>query len=182
MSSSLNNFKEAPLAFTDLETTGDIFTQHEILEIGLVVVNQKTFEVIDELDLKIQPLHPEINIPRAMDLNAYSRENWKDAVSLKEGMGRYAQKTTGCIFIAFNATFDWGFINYAFEQTGVQDRMDYHRFDVMSMAYFKLKNKIEKWRLSSVAKYLGLPEEPMPHRAINGAYTALEVYKKLLEL
>ena len=38
MATSLNNFNEASLAFTDLETTGDIFTKHEILEIGLVVV------------------------------------------------------------------------------------------------------------------------------------------------
>ena len=71
MAISLNNLKEAPLAFTDLETTGDIFTKHEILEIGLVVVNQKTLEVIDELNLKIKPLYIENVVPAALAKNGY---------------------------------------------------------------------------------------------------------------
>jgi len=182
MSSSLNNFNQAPLAFTDLETTGDVFTKHEILEIGLVVADQKTLEIIGELNVKIKPLHPEIFVPAAIAKNGYRPEDWKEAILLKEAIEQYAIKTGGTIFFAFNATFDWGFINQAFEQTGVKDRMDYHRFDVMSMAYLKLKDKgIEKWRLSTIAKYFGIPEEPMPHQAINGAHIVFEVYKKLLE-
>jgi len=31
-----------------------------------------------------------------------------------------------------------------------------------------------------VAKYLGIPEEPLPHRGINGTMTAYEIYKQLV--
>ena len=183
MSIKLENLKEASLAFTDLETTGDVFGVHEIIEIGLVVADQKSLEVIDELNLKIKPLHPEINVPAAMAINSYTPEDWQDAISLQEGMRQYAEKSAGAIFFAFNATFDWGFMNEAFRQTGVEDKMDYHRFDVMSIAFIKLKDKgPKKWRLSEIAKYLGIPEEPLPHRALNGARTALAVYQKLLEI
>lgn len=181
MAKSLNKFTEAPFAFTDLETTGDIFAMHEILEIGLVVVDQNTFEVINEMNVKVKPDHPEINVPAAMAINSYTPELWKDAIPLKDVMGEFAQKSKGAIFVAFNATFDWSFMNEAFRKTAVIDTMDYHRLDILSMAYLKLRNEnIEKWRLSSLAKYFNLPPEPMPHRAINGAYTALEVYKKLI--
>jgi DNA polymerase III alpha subunit (gram-positive type) len=181
MSASLHNFNEAPLAFTDLETTGSIFTKHEILEIGLVIADQKTLEIIDELNVKVKPIHPEINVPAAMDRNGYTTEGWQDAIPLIDAIRLYSEKSAGAIFFAFNATFDWGFINEAFERTGIPDKMDYHRFDVMSMAYLKLhRGEVDKWRLSSISKYFGIPEEPMPHKAINGARTALEVYKKLL--
>jgi len=41
-----------PIAMTDLETTGDIFAIHEILEIGLVLFEQKTFKIIDTFETK----------------------------------------------------------------------------------------------------------------------------------
>lgn len=183
MSIKLENLKDAPLAFTDLETTGDIFGVHEIIEIGLVIADQRSLEVIDELNIKIKPLHIENAVLAALTKNGYKQDNWQDAISLQEGIEQYAKKTAGSIFFAYNATFDWGFMNEAFRQTGIEDKMDYHRFDVMSIAFIKLKNKgLQKWRLSEVAKYLGIPEEPMSHRAINGARTALAVYQKLLEI
>ncbi|MEK7117757.1 MAG: 3'-5' exonuclease [Patescibacteria group bacterium] len=183
MSTRLDNLKDAPLAFTDLETTGDVFGVNEIIEIGLVVADQNSLEVIDELNVKIKPLYIENVVPAALAKNGYKQDDWQGAISLQEGIEQYAQKTAGSIFFAYNATFDWGFMNEAFRQTGVEDKMDYHRFDVMSIAFIKLKDKgPKKWRLSEIAKYLGIPEEPLPHRALNGARTALAVYQKLLEI
>ena len=41
----------------------------------------------------------------------------------------FADKTHDAIFCAYNATFDWGFMNDAFRKTGVRDMTDYHRLD-----------------------------------------------------
>lgn len=183
MAHNLQNLNERPLAFTDLETTGDVFGVHEILEIGLVVVSQKDFEVLEELNIKTKPLHMENAVPAALDKNGYRAEDWAEALPLKKTIEQYAEKTKGAIFVAYNATFDWGFMNQAFRETGVEDKMDYHRLDVLSMAWLKLRERgLDRWGLSKVAAYLGIPEEPLPHRAINGARLALEVYKKLLEV
>ena len=40
-------------------------------------------------------------------------------------------------FCAHNATFDWGFMNEAFRKTGIKDEMDYHRLDILSIAWAK---------------------------------------------
>jgi len=101
---------------TDLETSGDVFGVHEILEIGLVVFDQNTLEIIDTLNIKTKPLNIENAVPEAMVANGYKEEDWQDAVSLKEAIQQYADKTRDAIFCAYNATFDWGFMNDAFRE------------------------------------------------------------------
>lgn len=176
---NVNNLKKAPIAMTDLETSGDIFGVHEILEIGLVVFDPNTLEIIDTLTIKTKPLNIENAVPAALERNGYKDENWKDAVSLEEAMKIYAEKTKDCIFCAYNATFDWGFINDAFKKTKVQNKMDYHRLDLLSIAWERGLKESEKWNLKTACQMFEIPPEPDPHSALNGAMTAYELFKKL---
>lgn len=170
---------ERKIAMTDIECSGDVFGVHEILEIGLVVFDQNTFEILDTLNIKIKPLHIENAVPAAIAKNGYKEEDWQEAVSLKEAMQKYANKTQDAIFCAYNVTFDWGFMNDAFRKTGVKDTMDYHRLDLLSIVWTKnLKDK-EKWSLKTACEMFGIAPEPEVHRAINGAMTAYELFKKL---
>jgi len=172
---------ERPIAITDIETTGLDFAIQEIVEIGLVVINQKTLEIINTLDVKVNPEHIETADEFALNLNGYNKTDWKNAITLKEAMSIYGEKTKGAIFCAHNMTFDWSFIFEAFRKTGVKDQMDHHRIDLFTMIWMKLRNSnCEKFSLNEAAKRLGVPEEPMPHRGINGAMTAYEIYKKLV--
>lgn len=173
------NFKDRKLAITDIETTGLVPSVHEIIEIGLVICHQQTMEIFDTLNIKIKPEHLENVDPGAFGRNGYKEENWTDAISLKEAMKIYSEKTKDAVFYAYNVTFDWGFIADAFKQTGIKNNMDYHRFDIMSMVFQKFKREMEAVTLNSASKLLGVPEEVMPHNALNGATQALEVLKKL---
>lgn len=173
------NFKERLLAITDLETTGDNIRVHEIIEIGLVVCNPKTFEIVDKLNIKVKPTHIENSLQVALDKNGYNEEEWKDSVSLKEAMEIYTEKVKDKVFYAYNVTFDWGFIIEAFEQTGIKNPMDYHRFDIMSMALQKFGKDMESASLDSVSRLVGIPKEVLPHNALNGAMQAYEVLKRL---
>lgn len=173
------NFKERLLAITDLETTGDIPYSHEIIEIGLVVCNPKTFEIVDTLNIKVKPAHTENALQVALDKNGYNEEAWKDAVSLEEAMEIYTEKVKDKVFYAYNVTFDWGFIVEAFRQTGIANPMDYHRFDIMSMALQKFGKDMESVSLDSASKLVGIPQEVLPHNALNGAMQAYEVLKRL---
>ena len=170
---------ERKIAMTDLETSGDVFGLHEILEIGLVVFDQNSFEIIDKLNTKTTPLNIENAVPAALERNGYNEKDWKDAVPLKEAMEKYAEKTKDCIFCAYNATFDWGFISDAFRRTGVKNEMDYHRLDLLSIVWVKGLAKNEKWNLKTACEMFGIPSEPDPHNALNGAMTAYELFKKL---
>ena len=171
---------ERPIAITDVETTGLDAVKHEILEIGLVLVDQRTDEVIDTLNIKVKPEHIETADPNALKINGYDPENWLNAVSLLEAMTLYSHKAKNAIFCSHNVTFDWSFIAAAFKKAGLKSTLDYHRLDLFSLIWAKTKDSnIESFSLSKVALFLGLPEEPLPHRAINGARTAHEIYKKI---
>lgn len=172
---------ERPIAITDVETTGLDFAIQEIVEIGLVVVDQKTLEILDTFDVKVKPEHIETANEFALNLNGYNETDWKNAITLKEAMSIYGEKTKDAIFCAHNMTFDWSFIFEAFRKTGIKNQMDHHRIDLFTMIWMKFRNSsFEKFSLNEAAKRLGVPEEPIPHRAINGTMTAYEIYKKLV--
>jgi DNA polymerase III epsilon subunit-like protein len=177
---SLPNLSNRPLAFTDLETSGSFFGQHEILEIGLIVADQASFKIMDTLNVRVKPEHIENAIPEALLRNGYKEEGWAGAITLSEAIAQYASKTSGAIFCAYNATFDWGFMNEAFRRTGIEDGLDYHRLDMLSVAWAKGMKEKDKWSLKIACELFGVPPEPEPHSALNGAMTCFELYKKLV--
>jgi DNA polymerase III epsilon subunit-like protein len=173
------------IAMTDLETSGDVFGVHEILEIGLVVFNQKTFEIIDTLNIKVRPEHIENAVPAAIALNGYKKENWKEALSLSDALAQYTEKTQGAIFCSYNVSFDWGFMNEAFQKTGLPNHMstreNHDRLDVLTLVYdHGLKNG-PSLSLKNACTMFDIPLEPEPHSALNGAMTAYELWKKLMK-
>lgn len=176
------DFLKRPLAITDVETTGLDAHIHEIIEIGLVVVDQRTFKVIDEWEIKIKPRKIQTAAEKALKVAGYKKVDWLNAVSLKEAMEIYSKKTKNAIFVAQNSFFDWSFLTEAFKSTGVTDYTDYHRVDLFSVGWSKQKNlpKLKEFSLKEMCKYFGIEPEPMPHRAANGARKAYEVLNKLL--
>lgn len=167
------------IAMTDLETSGSVFGVHEILEIGLVVFDQTTSEVLDTLSIKTKPLHIANAVPKALERNGYNEKDWENAVPLEEALTLYAEKTKDAIFCAYNATFDWGFVNEAYRKTGVKDSMDYHRLDLLSIAWEKGLKHETSWTLKRACELFNIPPEPDVHTALHGALTAFELFKKL---
>jgi DNA polymerase-3 subunit epsilon len=178
------DFRNKLIAMTDLETSGDIPSVHEILEIGLVVFDQKTFEVVDTLNIKVLPEHIDTAVPVALAHNGYKEENWRQAVSLASAMAQYAERTKDAIFCAYNVSFDWGFVNEAFRKTGIDNPMgtreNHDRLDVLTLAWQKGLKNSPSFSLKAACAMFGVPPEPEPHSALNGAMTAFEVFKKVI--
>lgn len=171
-------FLERPYAITDAETTGLDFKIHEIIEIGLVLAHPETLDILDTFEIKVFPEHIETASPQALQVNGYNPADWAAAVSLKEAMEQYAEKTKDAVFAAHNVTFDWGFIDEAFKKTLVKDLMDYHRIDTWTIAYEKLrKSGLDKFSLKDLCIYFGIEPEPPIHRGINGAMKIREVWQ-----
>ena len=176
-------FLERPYAITDVETTGTNFRIHEILEIGLVIAHPDTLDILDTLAIKIKPAHIETATEEALKVNGYNEKDWVGAVALTEAMKNYAQNAKDAIFAAHNVTFDWGFIDEAFQKTGVRNLMDYHRIDTWTVAYEKLRTRgLDKFSLKDLCIYLGIEPEPPVHKAINGAMKTREIWEKLRSL
>lgn len=175
------SFTARPIAITDVETTGLSSKTHEIIEIGMVLVDQNTLEIIDTFEIKIKPQYPERGSWKAFQVNGYKPEEWLGAVTIEEAIRQYGEKVKGAMFCAHNVTFDWSFIGEAFEKAGIECSLDYHRLDLLTLAWSKLGSKgLERLRLKSVCEFLEIDPEPEPHRALNGAMAAYQVYRALM--
>lgn len=170
------------IALIDLETTGLNPREHEIIEIGLIVFESKNFVIQEEWSTKIKPLYPENCDPKAIECNNYNDEEWKDEPDIIPVLQEFVEKTKGCIFLAFNASFDWSFLEYNFSKYGIEHQMSYSKMCLMSIAFGKIPHdKVYSWALKTVATYLGVPREDKMHRAMGGVQCEFEVYKKLMQ-
>ena len=174
-------FLKRPLAITDIETTGFDADVHEIIEIGLVVVDQRSLKVLDEWSVKVRPQKIRTAAEKALKVAGYNKLDWVNAIGLKEAMQVYSKKTKNAVFVAQNSFFDWSFLSLAFKSTGVEDYTDYHRADLFTIGWFRAKKLkgLKKFTLKEMCEYFGLEPEPMPHRALNGARKAHEIIRKL---
>jgi DNA polymerase III alpha subunit (gram-positive type) len=174
-----------PLAFIDVETTGLSRDIHEIIELGLVLARMKdgVLTVVDELDIKIHPKHIETADVQALRVNNYNDADWIFATSLEEAMKIFAKKTKGAIFVAHNITFDYGFIEKAFEKTGIPNEMHYHKIDTISLAFGILHSNddIGKLSLRVLCEKYGI-ENKKAHSAFADAYALYEVFRKLMKV
>lgn len=183
------SMKHQPLAFIDLETTGLLVGEHEIIEVGCIIARQvpregrgSLVEFVEEFSLKVRPEHPETAEPEALLINGYRPENWTDALDLSDAMAIVAEKTKGAVMVGQNVTFDWNFLEKAFYDTGIPCGMDYHRLDLMSIAFGRLYDmpSMTSFSLRALAEHFAIPHLK-PHQALEDIRVTFAVYKKLLD-
>lgn len=166
---------QKPRAYVDVETTGLDPTCHEIIEFAALKDNG------DRLTTKISPDRIDQASPQALKVNGYTPQMWEDAPSLEEVAPDISEFLTDCVIIGHNIRFDMAFIETSLRSIGIQERLDYHVVDTVTLAYEHLVPLgLESLSLRNVCKFLGIPPEPKPHCAYNGAYLAQQVYHKLV--
>ena len=173
------SISEKPLAFSDFKITGLNPVVHEILEIGLIVVDQKTLKITDHLSEKVRPEHTENATLDALSEVCYNEFDWQGACSIEDAMRHYAEKTKGAILFT-HSTVHESFLRMAFHKTGVKNEMDPRRIDFWTVAWMKLRRTdLSEFSLDEVSRYFDLQKEPRPHRALQGALNLFEIYKRL---
>lgn len=175
--------KNRNLIFFDTEVSSLSF-DNEITELGWLIVNPHTLEIQQEQDIKIKIEHFEKADSKSLELSHYNEDLWQNAISLKEALEIFQQNCKGGILVGYNISYDWEWIEKAFYKVGIFPPLfHYHKLDVLSMAYIKLKDKTEitKFSLTEVCNYLEIPRR-IEHNALEDARATLEVYKKLITL
>jgi DNA polymerase-3 subunit epsilon len=171
-----------PLAFIDVETTGTDADTHEVIELGLVLTKLKdgALEVVDQLDLKIQPQNIATADPVALRINGYNEADWLFATTLADAMKSFAEKTDGAVFVAHNVTFDNAFIDAAFKKTEIENKMYFQKLDTLSIAFAKLHDADDMGKLSlkALCEKFSI-QNARAHSAFADAYATYEVFKKL---
>jgi DNA polymerase III alpha subunit (gram-positive type) len=171
-------FAERFIAITDIETSGLDADVHELLELAILVVDQKTLRVRDQYHTRIRPMRIRTAAKRALEVAGYSPRAWSTAVDLETAITVYAQKARDAIFCSYNLYLANSFMDAAFKATGVEDPTDYHRLDLFTLAWSRLGPGPAN--MDSICKRLDIVPEPMPHRAMDGALKQLEVLRALL--
>src|SRR4051812_2420857 len=98
------------LLLTDFETTGLNPEIHEIIEIGAILVDAKSLEVYWEHEEKSKPYCIECAEPKALEVNGYSEELWKEADSFDRVFPRFLNRLDhSMIFTGQNVWFDLQF-------------------------------------------------------------------------
>ena len=184
--------KNHRLAFVDLETTGLDPINHEIIEIGIVLAEQKTGEngkkelvFLSEYNIQLTPEHIENADPKGLEVNKYHLRDWSNALPQKEGLTQAAKLLEDTVFIAQNVAGDWAFLLNSGKNHDVifEGVVHYHKFDLASMAFGKLYHdpKLFKFSLRELTEYFGVTNHDA-HTALSDARATFEVCKKLLAL
>ncbi len=178
--------KNKKLAFLDIETTGFDVEKQEIIEIGVVIMNQKDGvlgDLVEEFELKIQPTKIENASAEALAINGYNEAEWMFASTLEQAMAVFSEKTKDCVMVAHNVAFDYSFLAKAFATTGIENNMFFAKIDTISFAFAKLHKLPDAPRLNlkSLCEYFGVDNE-RAHTALADTRATVEVYRKLLEL
>lgn len=170
------------LCIIDLETTGLDPSVNEIIEIAAVLLDPRTFAIESVFEVKVKPDRPEDGHPKAYAVNGYNAEEWEDGMTLYQAMMQLCQWVPqGTVMMAYNLSFDYGFLQAAERVTSFVLPFSHSRIDLLTLAWGKIPHhKVFSWSLKTVCTYLGIPPEPKMHRALNGAMAEYEVYKALM--
>ncbi|MGC1818547.1 MAG: exonuclease domain-containing protein, partial [Casimicrobiaceae bacterium] len=124
-------------AFVDLETTGTRAEADRITEIGIVRVDRAIGTgppVVAEWSALVDP---EVAIPPAIQaLTGITDAMVAAAPTFSAVASRVAAMLDGCIFIAHNARFDYGFLKHAFARVG-------HGFSARVLCTVRLSRRLD---------------------------------------
>jgi len=182
--------KDRILAFIDTETTGFDPVENEMIEIGGLLARPvpmpgrgPRLEVVEEFEFKIKPERLETANPEALRINGYNDADWLFAPALPEVMKQVQIKTAGCIMVGQNVAFDWAFVNESFRKCGLENKLHYHKLDILPMAFAKNyhDDSLKYYRLEDLARHYGVENE-RAHTALADAKATFAIYKKVLEI
>ena len=176
------------LAFIDCETSGLNPEKHEMLELAVVIARQidrpgkgPKLEIITEKEWKIKMKHPELAEEQALRVNGYNEADWVFAFDIEAVMKEFAKITEGAIFVSHNLVFDYGFVQKAFEKTGVNNKMHYGKLDTISMALARLYDlpQASSFSLKALCELFKV-DNKRAHTALADTLALVEIYKKMM--
>ena len=173
----LTPLKDRPRLFLDVETTGLDPKEHELLEIACVIDTPEGG--VASFEWKVKPEHIETAQPRALEINGYTEEAWKDAKPVAEVLRLLVEHGKYAVIIGHRISFDMSFINEALKKAGIEERLDYHIIDTMTLAFEHIApNGTTSISLQKCCDFLGI--EPGNHTALADVTACRALYYKLI--
>jgi DNA polymerase-3 subunit epsilon len=105
LKSSRTNWQNERFCIVDIETNGNKPEKSQIIEIGAVIIQD--FKIIDKFESFIYASEVPEHITR---LTTITKDDLKDAPSLKETLYKFRLFLSDSIFVAHNVKFDYNYI------------------------------------------------------------------------
>ena len=149
------------LAFVDLETTGMSAADDRVTEVGIVRVDDGA--CVDEWSSLV---NPECSIPAAIQaMTGITNAMVADAPVFERIADEVQRRIAGCVFVAHNARFDYGFLKHEFGRLG-------RRFTAKVLCTVKLSRRLfteaSAHNLDALIARYGLASDDR-HRALGDA-------------
>ncbi|MCE7877558.1 MAG: 3'-5' exonuclease, partial [Betaproteobacteria bacterium PRO3] len=107
------------LAFVDLETTGTRAAADRVTEVGIVRVEADPAGGPPSVDEWSSLVDPGVPIPSAIQaMTGITDAMVRGAPTFSTLAGEVARRIDGCLFVAHNARFDFGFLKHEFARLG----------------------------------------------------------------
>ena len=174
--------KEEFYIIVDIEASGPFPGQYALISIGACTLHKprKTFYI------ELQP-DSEAFVPQAMEVNKLSLETLlKHGVPPKAAMQKFSNwisQTTPDeaqpVFVAFNAPFDWMFVNEYFHRYLGENPFGYSALDIKA---FYMGFKAVTWQETShkeICKKYSLGQE-LTHNALEDAEHEADLFHKFM--
>lgn len=160
------------MAFVDVETTGSSITGDRIMEIGILrVENNSVVETFSSL------INPHTYVPEFISgMTGITSDMLQEAPSFEDIAQEIYELLEGCVFVAHNVRFDYGFIRNEFKRFGYSYSSRLLCTAKFSRALFPQYNK---HNLDSIMERFGLACENR-HRAFDDAKVMWEFYEKVI--
>lgn len=168
----------------DVEASGPIPGKYSMLSIGACVA----FDPSLHFSCYLKPISDEF-IPEAMEVTGLSLEQLqKEGLEPIEAMKQFknwvnslVKNDETVVFVGFNASFDWSFINYYFHSFLGGDPFGIAALDIKSMYFGTAEVSWKATRSSEIAKIVK-PESFGDHDALHDARYQAELFRLIYEL
>jgi len=176
----------------DIETTGLDPDTHGIVSIGAFDINEPAEYFYEECRIR----EGEKIDPQALDVNGFTVEECRDTSkqSTRDILQHFEHwlesrsiKMIGGLHVA---AFDVPFLNKKSIQVGLRMKLHKRSIDLHSIAYARMQGlgkvvpMTDGWSVMDtdfIHPFCGLPKEPRPHNALNGAkWEAESIYRLMI--
>ncbi len=159
-------YQQQRYCIVDIETNGSKPGSSQVIEIGAVMVED--FQIVDRFESFVACAFVPEYITKVTGIE---QSDLIGAPSLTEVLHRFREFMEDAVFVAHNASFDFGFLNESFNRIGLGD-IGNQRLCTIDLA--KRTFESERYGLAYLNEFLGI-ETATHHRALSDAISAYHV-------
>lgn len=181
MSSGNKDERSEEYISIDIEAAGPIPGEYSMLSIGACPVHD-----IDEgFYVELRPINDQF-VPKALEISGFSldrlRQEGSDPTEAMSSFRDWIESVSADrrpVFVGFNASFDWAFINWYFHVFLDENPFGIGGVDIKAYYMGLSGSEWDETKSSKLAERFQ-PSRPSTHNALDDARAQAEIFEKLL--